>query len=201
MYRQENRKIYRMWFPIFLLGFLLGILIMNFAGDRFMQDGGPFNMAAISRIRYMEVDGGSFMKYEVPQRLKIFLLLLLFSTTCFGIIAAYFFIAWQGMMAGMVMTAAIIKFGIKGILLIIAGIFPQHLLFIPAVVMMLCWCYQTCCLLYFPGKSVRLLYQNKKKQYLHQALILIWIICVVLIGCILECYVNPILVSDIIKFF
>ncbi|MGN1180758.1 MAG: stage II sporulation protein M [Suilimivivens sp.] len=193
--------MYRIWISIFLSGFLLGILIMNFGSHRFMKSGELFNMTALYRMRYFEVDGGSFLKYELPMRLKNFLLLLLISTTCFGIAAAYLWIAWQGILAGMVITAAVIKFGIKGILLIFAGIFPQHLLFVPAAVMMLCWSYQTCCFLYFPGKSAFVPYQNKKRQYLHQLGMMLWIICVVMIGCVLECYVNPILVSDIIKFF
>lgn len=201
MYQQEKRNVYRMWFYIFVLGFLAGILIMNLGSKRFIQDGKLFDMAAINRMRYFDVDSTSFLKYELPQRLKGFLILLVVATTCFGIAAAYFWVAWQGMLAGMVITAAVIKFGLKGILLILAGIFPQHLLFIPAAVMMLCWCYQTCCILYFPGKCIWIPYQNKKRQYIHQLGIMFWIICVVMIGCILECYVNPILVSDIIKIF
>ncbi|MGN0377462.1 MAG: stage II sporulation protein M [Suilimivivens sp.] len=201
MYQQEKRNVYRIWFLIFVAGFLLGILIMNFGSSRFMQNGELFDMTAMYRMKYFEVDSESFLKYELPQRLRDFLLLLVISTTCFGIVAAYLWIAWQGILAGMVITAAIIKFGIKGILLILAGIFPQHLLFIPAAVMMLCWSCQTCCLLYFPEKSIFLPFQNKKRQYLHQLGMILWIICVVVIGCILECYVNPILLSDIIKFF
>ena len=201
MYRQEKRKVYSRWFYIFLFGFLIGILLMNFGSNIFLKEDEVFSTAAINRLQDLEVDGGNFMRYEMPQRLKMVLMLFLISTTCFGIIAAYAYIAWHGVLAGMLITAAIIKFGIKGILLIMAGIFPQHLLFIPAAVMMLCWCYQTCCFLYFPEKSVWPLYQNRKRQYIHQAGMLIWIICVVIIGCILECYVNPILMSDISKIF
>lgn len=201
MYRQEKRKVYSRWFYIFLFGFLIGILLMNFGSNIFLKEDKVFSTDAINRMQDLEVDGGNFMRYEMPQRLKMVLMLFLISTTCFGIIAAYAYIAWHGILAGMLITAAIIKFGIKGILLIMAGIFPQHLLFIPAAVMMLCWCYQTCCFLYFPEKSVWPLYQNRKRQYIHQAGMLIWIICVVIIGCILECYVNPILMSDISKIF
>lgn len=201
MYRQEKRKVYSRWFYIFLFGFLIGILLMNFGSNIFLKEDKVFSTDAINRMQDLEVDGGNFMRYEMPQRLKMVLMLFLISTTCFGIIAAYAYIAWHGILAGMLITAAIIKFGIKGILLIMAGIFPQHLLFIPAAVMMLCWCYQTCCFLYFPEKSIWPLYQNRKRQYIHQAGMLIWIICVVIIGCILECYVNPILMSDISKIF
>lgn len=201
MYQQEKRRAYGRWFFIFTLGFFFGILIMNFGNGRFVNKNELFNVSAMSRMQYIEVDSGNFLKYELPQRMKLYLILVFASTTCFGITVAYLCIAWHGILMGMLFTAAIIRFGLKGILLIMAGIFPQHLLFIPAAVMMLCWCHQTCCILYFPEKSVWPLYQKKKRQYVHQLGMLVWIICVVVIGCILECYVNPILISDIVKIF
>lgn len=201
VYRQEKRTIYRMWLSVFALGFLAGILLMNLGSRRWLGEDGIFDIAALSRVQYFDVDGMSFLKYELPQRGKGFLLLLLAAASCFGLAFVYFWVAWQGFLAGMAVTAAVIQFGGKGILLILAGIFPQHLLFIPAAVMMLCWCYQTCCILYFPEKCIFIPYQNKKRQYVHQLGMLLWIICVVMIGCILECYVNPILISDIVKFF
>lgn len=201
VYQQEKKKIYRKWLLVFGLGFFLGILIMNFGCNRFLEEGELLDVATLSRIRYMEIDGGNFLKYELPKRFQLFLMLLFFSTTCFGIALVYFCIAWQGILTGMIMTAVIIKYGIKGLLLLLAGIFPQHFLFIPAAVMMLCWCCQTCSTLYFPGKNIWLPYRDKGKQYLHQAGMLLWIFFIVVIGCIMECYVNPILVSDIVKLF
>lgn len=201
MYQRERRKIYRKWMVVFCMGFFLGILIMNFGSNRFLKDGNLMDMAALSRMRYMEIDGGSFLLYELPRRFKLFLLLFLFSTTCFGIALSYLCIAWQGILTGIIMTAVVMKFGLKGIVLIFAGIFPQHFLFVPAVVMMLCWCCETCSTLYFPEKTMWHLYHDKRKEYVHQAGMLIWIFCMVIIGCILECYVNPILVSDIVQLF
>lgn len=201
MYQQEKRKLYSRWFYLFLFGFLLGIIIMNMGSSRLLKEDEIFSTAAMNRIQHMEVNGGNFLRYELPQRIKRFLILMLVSTTCFGILAVYCCILWYGILTGMIMTAAIVRFGLKGMLLIIAGLFPQHLLFIPAIVMMLCWCCQTCCFLHFPEKSIWPIYQNKKRQYIHQAGMLLWIICVVIIGCILECYVNPVLISDIARIF
>ena len=187
MYQQEKKRIYRKWLLVFGLGFFLGILIMNIGSNRFLEEGELLDAATMSRIRYMEIDGENYLKYELPKRFQLFLMLLFFSTTCFGIVLVYLCIAWQGILTGMIMTAVIIKYGIKGLLLLFAG--------------MLCWCFQTCCTLYFPGKNIWLPYRDKGKQYLHQAGILLWIFFIVVIGCIMECYVNPILVSDIVKLF
>ena len=199
MYQLEKKKIYRKWLFVFCLGFFLGILIMNLGSHRFLSEGELLDVTMMSRMRYMEIDGGNFLKYELPQRFKMFVMLLFFSTTCFGIALVYLCITWQGILTGMIMTAVTMKYGMKGILVIFAGIFPQHFLFVPAVIMMLCWCCETCSTLYFPGKNIWHPYHDKRKQYLHQAGMLLWIFCIVIIGCIMECYVNPILVSDIVK--
>lgn len=198
---QERNTVYRIWFYIFLTGFLMGILIMNLGSSFFLNEEGIFSAVSLNRLKYMEVDSHVFFQYVLRQRMKLFLFLGLVSTTCFGVVAAYVCIAWQGLLIGMLITAAVIRFGIRGILLVLAGIFPQQLLLIPAAVMMLGWCYQNCCFLYYPSKCAWPVYRNRKKQYLHQAAVLLWIGAVVLIGCILECYVNPILVSDIVKIF
>lgn len=201
MFRQEKNGIYRLWFTIFFISFLAGVLFMNLCSESFLNEEGIFNPVAMSRMKYMEVDHNSFFRYVLPMRIKPFLLLGLISTTCIGILAGYFCIVWQGLMTGMIITAALIRFGMKGLLLILAGVFPQQLLLIPAGIMMLSWCYQNCCFLYFPHKCMWPGYKSRQKQYLRQAGVLLWIFGVVIIGCILECYVNPILISDLIKIF
>ena len=42
---------------------------------------------------------------------------------------------------------------------------------------------------------------SKKQQLVRQGILLVWIGAVVIIGCILESYVNPILVFDLVKLF
>lgn len=201
MLYQNRIGVYRMWLCIFVAGIFLGTILMNLGGGLFLGDDGIFSMASLNRIRYLKVDGASFFPYVLRQRIRPFLFLLLVSTTSFGMAAAYILVGWQGIAAGMLITAAVIRFGIKGMLLILAGMFPQYLLLIPACVMMLSWCCQNCSLKYFPGKSVWPLYGNRRRQTLHQGMTLAWILCVLVIACILECYVNPILMTDIVKIF
>lgn len=201
MLLQERNRTYRIWFYVFWGSFFVGILLMNFCSDYFLNENGIFGSASLNRIQYLEVDNGSFFQYVLRQRLKPAFLMGILSTTCFGIAATYLCIVWQGVLIGMMITAAMIRFGTKGILLILAGLFPQQLLLVPAYIMLLCWCYQNCCFLYYPRKCSWPSYRNKKKQYLHQAVTLLWIAGVLIIGCVLEGYVNPILLSDMVKIF
>ncbi len=198
---QNKTGIYRMWMCIFFGGIIFGAILMNLGAAFFLGDDGIFNLPSLNRIRYLKVDSSSFLPYVIGQRIKPFLFLLLISATSFGTAAAYLLVAWQGIATGMLMTAAVIRFGIKGILLILAGIFPQYLLLFPAGIMMLVWCCQNCSVRYNPGKSLWPVYGNRRKQLWHQMTALIWILCVVLIACVLECYVNPILMTDVVKIF
>lgn len=201
MFKEERTIIYRRWCYLFAISFLLGILLMNLCSDLFLGEEGIFNASSMNRLKYFEVENSRFFQYALWKHLKEYFILGLISTTFLGIAAAYFGIALRGMMLGMLITGAIIRYGTKGLLLILAGFFPQQLLLFPASFLMICWCYQNCCSFYFPAKAVWPIYRNKKSQFLRQILILTWIVGVVLIGSILESYVNPILFSDVMKIF
>lgn len=192
MYKMERNKLYLLWLYLFMGSFLVGILIMNFLSEQMLTESGIFNQTTINRLKYLEIDGKQFFPYVLKSRIKEYLLLILLSTTGIGLIGIYLDIVWTGLLTGMFLTATAIKFGMKGMLLIVAGILPHQLLLFPAGFMLLGWCYENCCQKCFP---------NKKEYYIRQGIILVWIFAVLLIGCILESYVNPLLLYEMIKIF
>ena len=201
MFYQKRNSVYKIWLLLFFAGFLAGILIMNICGISLLGEDGIFNEASINRLKYMEVNKRELFVFVVPRRLKQYFAMGILSTTFLGIWILYGNVIMQGMLAGMMITAAFIRFGVKGLLLLFSVMFPQQLLFVPAMFMMLCWCYQNCSMLYYPAKCIWPCGRGKKKQYLCQGVILFWIVGVVCIGCILASYVNPILITDIMKIF
>ncbi len=201
MFQRERNNTYLKWFFLFVVGFVIGILFVNFRSGMFLSDEGIFCKTSMNRMKYLDVDHRLFFRYVLVQRLKWLFLAGLLSTTCFGIVAIYACMAWQGILTGMIITAAVIRYGMKGMVLILSVFFPHQFLLFPASIMMLYWSYQNCCFLYFPGKNPSILLRNQKRQYLRQLLLLGWIVGVVIIGCVLESYVNPLLLSDVIKIF
>lgn len=199
--RKGKTTVYRLWLFLFGAGFLSGILLMNLGSDFLLGGEAGFGENIIDRLKYVEVDNGKFFMYVMWERSKSFLFLGVMSTTYFGIAVAYFYLVWQGLLMGCFMAAALIRFGTKGMLLMLAGLFPHQLLLLPALLMMVYWCYQNCCFLYYPAKCAWPAYRSGKVRFLRQGIVLLWIGSVVLIGCVLECYVNPILVSEILKIF
>ena len=201
MKKMGNGNVYILWFYLFLGSFLLGVLIMNMGDEVLISENGIFSQESVSRLRYIEIDSGRFFRYVLKHRMGEGALLLLLSTTGLGIFSVYVCIIWQGVLAGMTITTAIIRYGIRGMLLILGGMFPHQLLFVPAEIMLLGWCYENCSRGHFSGKYDLPYYKNRKQQYIRQAIGLLWIIVVIIIGCILESYVNPILISDLVKIF
>lgn len=201
MSRAEKNGVYRSWLYLFLGSFLLGILIMNIGNEILLGDAGIFNTASINRLKYIEINDGKFFIYVLRQRLGGCVVLLILSTTTLGLVSAYGVVLWQGTITGMLMTAAVIRYGIKGLLLILGGMFPHQCLLIPGGVMMLGWCLENYYWFHRYGKGTIPYFRNRRQQLFHQGILLLWILLVMLIGCVLESYVNPILISDLVKIF
>lgn len=201
MFYQKRNSVYGSWLLMFVAGFAAGILIMNILGKELLYEEGIFDEASINRLKYVEINKEALFSFVVPHRLKHYFWMGILSTTYLGFFFMYGSIIWQGMLAGMMLVASFMRFGIKGLFFLFSVMFPHQLLFIPAMFMMLCWCYQTCSMIYYPAKCIWPCGRGKKKQYLRQGMILLWIISVVFIGCVLESYVNPILITDIMKIF
>lgn len=194
MYRKGKRDFLSLWFYVFLGGVLLGIVLMNIGREWLITEEGIFSTAEIGRLKYLEIDSGNFFLYVLKKRLKNMLILVLLSTTVLGNTVIYGSLIWQGVLAGMTITAAMIRFGIKGMLFIVVSIFPHQFLLFPAMIMLLIWCYDNCA-----GR--RTLSVKKSGQYMGRGLSMFWIVMIVFVGCLLESYVNQMLVSDMLKIF
>lgn len=174
---------------------------MNMGNEKLLTEDGIFSAASVNRLKYIEIDSNRFFRYVLKNRVGESALLLLLSTTGIGLASVYVCIIWEGVLMGMTITAAVIRFGIKGLLLVLGGSFPHQLLLIPAQIMLLGWCHENCTRIHFPSRYTPAYYNSKKQQFIRQGITLLWIGIVVLVGCILESYVNPMLISDLVKIF
>lgn len=201
MGRVTKNQVYMLWFYLFLGSFLAGVFLMNMGNETLLTENGLFSVSSIERLKYIEIDNGRFFQYVLKHRMGEGAVLILLSSTGIGIVSIYASIVCQGILAGMTITAAIMRFGIKGLLLLLGGLFPHQLLLIPAGIMLLGWCYENCTENRLRGEYGTAYYGSKRQKLLRQGIGLLWIATVVLIGCILESYVNPILISDLVKIF
>lgn len=199
VYETNSRHI--SWLYLFLGGFVLGILALNIWRDIFLQDMELLNAASLSRLRYMKVDGGSFFLYVLRERMGTVALLCVLATTYLGgvVVAAYTF--GMGAMAGIILSVASIRYGIKGVLLIAVSVLPQYLLLVPAYMMLLVWCYRLCMALYHPERSSETGYGIRRPYLFRKAVQLLVILGIILLGSALESYMNPMVLSSFLKIF
>lgn len=185
----------------FSLGFLLGIFFIQFFGKAFYSDAGIFSDYMLDVYKYTPIDAGDFMMYLCQTRLGLILLMSLLSTTVFGILSIYAAALWCGISIGMILSAATIRFGIKGILLFLAGTMPHFILYVPAFLYFLNICYKLCTKLYFSDREFVHSERNKKQEIALFFARNIVVFAVVIIGIFLESYVNPNFFAKVLKFF
>ena len=134
------------------------------------------------------------------------LILAVLSTTWLGLAATWTCAAWLGISFGMLVMASVLRYGLKGILLILVGVFPQILVYFPVALLLLQWSYEFCTAMYFPSRASRGAFGSgeplEKNQMIRRKVVqFLFLLIVVIIGCILESYVNPKLVSNLLKIF
>ncbi len=182
---------------LFLAGALLGILLINLGKAALLEHTGLLNEEALYHMKYMTVDGHTLFWYVLGIRVKHLLILAVLSTTYLGLAAVCSAVVGYGATAGMFLAVAMIRYGLKGVLLVITAVFPQCLLYVPGFFFLMVWCEQTCRFLYFE-KGARL---GNKKFLLVKLLQCLGVMVVVIVGCVLESYVNPVIFKKMLKIF
>ncbi|MDE6168935.1 MAG: stage II sporulation protein M, partial [Acetatifactor sp.] len=118
--------------PVFCAGLLAGIVIMNLGKSILLENTGLFDEDTLYHMKYMTVDGSALFSYVFRKRIMTVLILAMLATTYLGLAVCVGTAFWYGMSAGGYLTALALRYGLKGILLALAGVFPQYLLYVPA---------------------------------------------------------------------
>ena len=121
-----------------LLAFVAGIVMANLMGREAVSNAGILNDYFIEKFQYTDINGENLFFYILGERVPLLLLLCLLVFTSLGVAAGVLVLGWQGFSIGFMLSTAIAKYGIKGILLILGGLFPQYLFCTP-VYLFYCW--------------------------------------------------------------
>lgn len=186
---------------LFMIGLFLGILIVNVGYDTWIREGSLLGTDMIARLKNSTPDGGGLFGYIVKHRLFTVCMLGVLSTTMIGLPAVCGYICYVGLSAGCLLSVAVIRYGIRGLLLIAAGVLPQGILLIPAYIALFVWAVSVNRMLYSKNPYKEAYIRYSKQIYLKKGLQIIGIAAVVIIGCLLESYVNPKVLHFILKIF
>lgn len=186
---------------LFMIGLFLGILIVNAGYDAWIRNGSLLGTEMILRLKNSVPDGGELFGYIMKHRLFTVFMIGILGTTMIGIPAVCVYVCYAGLSAGCLLSVAVIRYGIRGLLLMAAGVFPQGLLVIPAYIALFVWAVSVNRLLYAKSSYGELYLMAGRQRYLKKGVEMIGIIIVVIIGCLLESYVNPKMLHFILKIF
>lgn len=180
---------------LFLAGTLAGILLMNIGKSVLLNNTGLLNEYVLYDMKSMTVDSGALFWYVTGKRMKCLVFVAALSTTSIGLVIVTGAMLWYGAAVGMFITAAVLRYGLKGVLLMIVSIFPQSLLYVPAIFFFMGWCEQVC------REIHQKLPADKRRNVAIRLIQLFIVTVVVIIGCFLESYVNPMLLKKFLKIF
>ena len=186
---------------LFTIGLFLGILIVNLGYDTWITDGSLLGTDMISRLKNSTPDGGGLFGYIIRHRLFTVCMLGLLATTIIGLPVVCGYICYSGLAAGCLLSVAVIRYGIRGLLLMAAGILPQGLLLIPAYTALFIWAVSVNRMLYSKNPYKEPYMRYSKQTYIKKGVQIAGIMAVVIIGCLLESYVNPKMLHFILKIF
>lgn len=183
---------------VFLAGIILGIFVVNLGKTFFLENSSLLDEETLYRLKYMTVDNHALFRYVLRKRLASVLILCILATTYLGIPVCMGTAFWYGTSSGAFLAVLTARYGLKGVLLALAGIFPQYLLYAPSMVILLGWCTEINRSIYFKGYRER---QNIRYLLPARIVRFFLVIGIVILGCMLEAFCNPGILMAFLKVF
>lgn len=183
--------------PIFCISFVAGILVMNIGKSILLENTGLFDEYTLYTMKYMTVDSNALFSYVLRERLGRLLILTVLSTTYLGLVVCVGTVIWYGMSAGAFLAALTLRYGIKGIFLAVVAVFPHYLIYVPVLLALLAWCETLYRGIY--GRTINI---GEDKAFLPKKLArLAAIFGAAVVSCLLEAYVNPLILLSYLRVF
>lgn len=201
MHRQFGTKNGYYMAYLFLIGLFVGILFVSLGHDTWIRNGSLLGAEMMNRLKSSRPAGEGLVGYILGHRLFTGCLLCLVSTTLIGMPLLCAYICYAGLSAGCLLSVAVVRYGIRGLLFMAAVLFPQALLLVPAYILLFLWAADVNRTLYTPRTQLEGYERYSSRFYLKKGAQLIGIMTVVIMGCLLESYVNPSVLHFVLKIF
>ena len=168
----------------FLACFFAGILMANFLGADIFEENGSLTRYYLKQMQYAKIMPQELLWHICASRLPLFSGLLLLGSIPRGKLVHALFVAWSGFAYGYFCVMAICGYGVRGLILCVAALFPQFLLYVPV----------------YLGLVELADCRDRKRRGWRYALAVLLLLTGVFAGILLESYVNPIILQNLLKF-
>ena len=178
-------------------GMVLGMLYIS-TGGRLQAGSFPLpDPEWLERINVGGTEKKELLQYLLTARIKTVLIPAVLGTTYLGLAAIRLQVIEFGACGGILLSVCLSRYGLKGIGLMAVGLLPQYVLYLPAAVWLFGWSSGVCTEIYFQKQLGR----DVKRWGIRRLLQFLAILVIVIIGCFLETYVNPLFLQKVIKNF
>ena len=168
----------------FLAWFLVGIVLSNLIGADSFQKNGNLTRYYLKQFQYTDIRMQDLLWHVGIQRFILFLILLVLKMIPKGKIVHMLFAAWSGFAYGYFCVVLIGAFGAKGICLCLVSMFPQFLAYVPAYLGL-----------------IQLSEHRSEHVSIHNVASYLFLLIVLVVGILLESYVNPLILQKVLKIF
>lgn len=169
-----------------ILGFVAGVLMIALWQENWFIKEGIVNQNFITEIERMNIDKRALFFLCFGRRIRAFFLLFVLAFSSVNMITVMFFFLVNGIYMGSLMELFAIRYGMQGIAMYLSVILPQGISYVFGFWMLGCWCLkQEEIKGNAKDKKLNKLRNIKNKRMLIISFILI------MVGIILESYVNP----------
>lgn len=193
----SNTKINGRILVLFTAGFLAGLALIYIGQESLVADADFLDSFSVGRMGVLEIDKSMLFFYSIRQRLTPAVLLTVLTAAGIGGMAVSLYLIWTGFCAGTILSVLSIRYGIRGILLFAGGIFPQVLLLAPAYLFLFRWCQG------FQDRMYNGRYGGggAGKRGVLRIGTLLMILGMLTAGCLMESYINPVILQKVFLFF
>lgn len=164
----------------YMAGFFIGILYANIVSKQYVTASGIFSEYFLSQYAGIEVIAEEYIAYIIRVRVLPIIPIIILGQTKVRKPMVICWVVWLGFSSGMLLVAAIVQMGMKGILLCIIGITPQFIFYILSYSVLLWYFYTYPISKWNYGKAV-------------------FVVLTMVLGMASEVYINPILMKMFIN--
>lgn len=199
MRKEDALKFANKQLILFMIGLCGGIVLANLAKSELLSETELLEENALLQARYAVIDSRSLFLCLLGKRLGAAMLLILLSTTFLGLAAVWVYAFRYGFSLGLLMTTLFAGYGVRGLLLLMAGLFPQALIYVPAWMFLLALAERTCRRLYYLNGNQGL--SGLKRIGIRLSAQAGLILFMLAVGCWLESRVSPLLLRLAARLF
>ena len=185
-----SRKCYYLIY-LFLAGLFLGVVAVNIGHDTWITATGILNPDMLKQVGGSMPKESVLLSYVIRNRMLTVCMIAVFSITVAGAAVICGYTCYLGITTGCLISVAVIRYGIWGLLLILASMIPQGFFLIPGYLMLFCWGIDCSRIVHQYGLYHGANVPSGIQMLLKKGGQLLFISLVVIMGCMIESYVNP----------